>query len=669
MDFLNLIDTKSVVSKYSSFSDPAKMVSMTLLGDPQVLLCATLKSKNQLNVLVNNFMNILDAIYALRDSFTIFPKPLTNLEGLDNIQLALTNTNLNRTLSARIDDFLNSNLSHIKSSGDFLLNRNEAMQDIVTYISGILSLHSEIKTLLDNIINAIPNIESIDFSKNIKDDIKNTSIETLNNIKNEINQTSPISVATEILGIKAAQTILLNKVGVLDPFFDSNLNRNVSCFSENVNALITSSTFPVTITSGTMDISIDGGIVQSKIYPSSVGGVFGNCCLISTISITSVIVPPNSVLYLNIIMNGNPGPKQFTGYPKNIIPIPFIAGANMLSDIVLAINNGLNALDTTLTTRSFGRCTEFAIAGSGIIMIYGASDVIEIDIVPDVPGSYSLGVYNPPTTTSCHSLLGFTDYQKSFLSTVPNIDSMMRFINLAYSGITSTKSNNQLTIKSNSNSYDSSLLFSNTLSSELGFPGQIIVAKPSFISIVQDSSPFNIGVKPNFSIVINEKSYTVSSVDSDKLFIDNLDPIPLSSFKVMTDIQDIVPKLSSTLSSIDFSIDMNELQRLSIPLFSSNYSVYQISDFYKYVDNIKTQILNLKNALQLFPMDKSNAPSEDTLASITSFLQSKGLDNMLTNIMKGSFTDMFDIPSLSEGIMSNIEALGNSVVVEVIQDV
>ncbi len=666
MDFLNLIDTKSVASKYASFSDPIKMISMTLLRDPQTLLCAVLKSKNRLNVMVSDLANLITTIYSLKDSFSIFPKPITNLEGLDNIKLALTNSNLNVTIPSRIDDFLNSTLSHVKSSGDFLLNRNEAMQDIVVYISGINLLYSQINPLIDNIINSVSNIQSVDFSMAIKNDIKNTSVDTLSNIKNEINQTSPISVATEILGIKAAQAVLLDKIGVLDPFFDSLSSTDVLCSTENINAQALSSLFPITTASGNIDISVNGGAVQAHIFPSADVGVFGNVCVISTLNITSVNIPANSMLYLDIVMNGNPGPKQTIGYPKNIIPVPFIAGTTTVASIILAINNGMIIQDTTFVTRSFGRCTEFGPSGSGVLMIYGSSDVVEINLVPSIPGSFVLGTYTPPTTTSCHLLFGFTDFQKSFPSTQPNIDSVVRFINLSYTGISCSKTNDKISISSNSIAYDSSLLFSNMFSSSLGFPTSLITSLPSYISTFKNSEPFPINARPNFTITTNDKTYTITSVIDNKLFALNLDPQPLLPFKVMSDIQDIVPKLSFALSSVNLDIDINKLQRLSMPLFSPSYSIYQISDFYKYIDEINAQVVSIKNVLVNFPLDKSNSPSENTLASIVSFLESKGLDNMLDNIVNGEFITMLDVPSLSEGIMNNIEALANSVSVEVI---
>lgn len=113
----------------------------------------------------------------------------------------------------------------------------------------------------------------------------------------------------------------------------------------------------------------------------------------------------------------------------------------------------------------FGYCEAFSIAGSNRLLIYGKSDVTQLEIVTG-PGKWVgvTGIYTP-SYDSCNSTL-FFNYSKSQPTNIPSYQDLKDC--LAYY-VPITFALNKLQIQSPTTGPNSSIVFTTSIATDIGF--------------------------------------------------------------------------------------------------------------------------------------------------------------------------------------------------------
>ena len=454
---------------------------LPFLTKPQLCLILFLKSKNVLLSLLKKQLQIVDSI-----SYSI--KYLNNIEdtittSMTDLKVALLQLEASQQTTAlkdyqdKVKVFLSKLALKSGSSQEMAQTNIDSKEDIYTALQTFLLVDKDIQKLLSNLKSFNKQLEQVNLGSSV---VKNISIESRNQITSldlQKNEVSNVSIATNLLSSSSLLSYF-TKVpslieGVYSPLVSNTLpaSEEIYGYPESLAAVSLSNSYPQTVTHDEFKATIDG---TSYTIPFPSLAAKSRVYLRASQSSTSFTIPTNSRLYLKITCPVLPNSRLLPEGPLcpiGTLAIDLPSGVQSFSTIASTITTALLAFDTGLVPVQFGFCSEFIVNGSKILMIYGKSDVTQLEIVTP-PGEWNntTGIYTP-AYQSAHTAL-FLSYSKSEPLNTPSYTDLLAVVG-TYLPISLV--NDKLQITSNLTGSASSLAFTSSISTDIGFTNAVPV--------------------------------------------------------------------------------------------------------------------------------------------------------------------------------------------------
>lgn len=632
---------------------------LAFLTTPQHCLVLFNKARNKLLGLLKSQLVVIDTLIESLSFIKSFEQPIQ--ESLTNLKIPLVQFDTSGNLKnldkykSKVTKFLDTLPLKSGSSQTFAKTAIDSQEDIYAALQTYLTIQKDVGTLLANIQAFEIQLQGVDIYKAVVKGTASLARGEIDNLDQQKNEISKIALATDLL----ASTAVLEYFKSLGPLFDgiykpvvSNTipaSEEIYGYPETLSAIAISAPSPQTTTHQDFKVTIDG-IPHSIDFPSTAAK--GRSYLLSIQTAGSYMIPVNTRLYVKItcpvLPNSRVLPEGPTS-PIGTVAIDLPSGSQTPSSISSAITTGLNVFDTGLALVQFGFCDEFAIAGSNRLLIYGKSDVTELEIVTP-PGLWT-GTYHAayPTCTE----LGF-GYTKSAPVNLPSYDDLLACLNYYFPV---TKILNTLRIQSPTTGPNSSLVFPTSISTDIGFLEAH--PQPTFIQLksrgmIQNLKQLNLYTGCTYKDTLgNSCAFTVNG---DTILL----PIPIPNVGKLT--LELFPDLvsvvkSSLLVAKGIQPYSTKLEEIWLPVLNSPSDLQIIL--------AKNYILQVQATIQaiIFSLTKEVKASVFIQAtnSLLNQLDSKGLSKLVMNLNTLDFTSFFaaqmNDTSFGLDVMSKIEAL------------
>jgi len=636
---------------------------LPFLTKPQLCLILFLKSKNVLLSLLKKQLQIVDSI-----SYAI--KYLNNIEdtittSMTDLKVALLQLEASQQTTAlkdyqdKVKVFLSKLALKSGSSQEMAQTNIDSKEDIYTALQTFLLVDKDIQKLLSNLKSFNKQLEQVNLGSSV---VKNISIESRNQITSldlQKNEVSNVSIATNLLSSSSLLSYF-TKVpslieGVYSPLVSNTLpaSEEIYGYPESLAAVSLSNSYPQIATHDEFKATIDG---TSYTIPFPSLAAKSRVYLRASQSSTSFTIPTNSRLYLKITCPVLPNSRLLPEGPLcpiGTLAIDLPSGVQSFSTIASTITTALLAFDTGLVPVQFGFCSEFIVNGSKILMIYGKSDVTQLEIVTP-PGEWNntTGIYTP-AYQSAHTAL-FLSYSKSEPLNTPSYTDLLAVVG-TYLPISLV--NDKLQITSNLIGNASSLAFTSSISTDIGFTNAVPVTNTIVLkSRGQTLNPTILGLYSGciykdtlgntavITVLNNALTLSITVPNEQKI---QLQIYPDCTFAVQSlllviqSIQNYAAKFTETLG----------------PLIN-NPTLQQIEVAKLYLEQLKTTLTTL---IANLTYSIKASPLKNIVDSLLTELEQKGLDKLAVSLtqcdLQGFFSGQVNSSSFGLQTMTSMELL------------
>lgn len=636
---------------------------LPFLTKPQLCLILFLKSKNVLLSLLKKQLQIVDSI-----SYAI--KYLNNIEdtittSMTDLKVALLQLEASQQTTAlkdyqdKVKVFLSKLALKSGSSQEMAQTNIDSKEDIYTALQTFLLVDKDIQKLLSNLKSFNKQLGQVNLGSSV---VKNISIESRNQITSldlQKNEVSNVSIATNLLSSSSLLSYF-TKVpslieGVYSPLVSNTLpaSEEIYGYPESLAAVSLSNSYPQTVTHDEFKATIDG---TSYTIPFPSLSAKSRVYLRASQSSTSFTIPTNSRLYLKITCPVLPNSRLLPEGPLcpiGTLAIDLPSGVQSFSTIASTITTALLAFDTGLVPVQFGFCSEFIVNGSKILMIYGKSDVTQLEIVTP-PGEWNntTGVYTP-AYQSAHTAL-FLSYSKSEPLNTPSYTDLLAVVG-TYLPISLV--NDKLQITSNLTGSASSLAFISSISTDIGFTNAVPVTNTIVLkSRGQTLNPTILGLYSGciykdtlgntavITVLNNALTLSITVPNEQKI---QLQIYPDCTFSVQSlllviqSIQNYAAKFTETLGPL---INSPTLQQIEVAKL--------------YLEQLKTTLTTLITNLTY---SIKASPLKNIVDSLLTELEQKGLDKLAVSLtqcdLQGFFSGQVNSSSFGLQTMTSMELL------------
>lgn len=636
---------------------------LPFLTKPQLCLILFLKSKNVLLSLLKKQLQIVDSI-----SYAI--KYLNNIEdtittSMTDLKVALLQLEASQQTTAlkdyqdKVKVFLSKLALKSGSSQEMAQTNIDSKEDIYTALQTFLLVDKDIQKLLSNLKSFNKQLEQVNLGSSV---VKNISIESRDQITSldlQKNEVSNVSIATNLLSSSSLLSYFTRVPtlieGVYSPLVSNTLpaSEEIYGYPESLAAVSLSSSYPQTVTHDEFKATIDG---TSYTIPFPSLAAKSRVYLRASQSSTSFTIPTNSRLYLKITCPVLPNSRLLPEGPLcpiGTLAIDLPSGVQSFSTIASTITAALLAFDTGLVPVQFGFCSEFIVNGSKILMIYGKSDVTQLEIVTP-PGEWNntTGIYTP-AYQSAHTAL-FLSYSKSEPLNTPSYIDLLAVVG-TYLPISLV--NDKLQITSNLTGSTSSLAFTSSISTDIGFTNAVPVTNTIVLkSRGQTLNPTILGLYSGciykdalgntavITVLNNALTLSITVPNEQKI---QLQIYPDCTFAVQSlllviqSIQNYAAKFTETLG----------------PLIN-NPTLQQIEVAKLYLEQLKTTLTTL---IANLTYSIKASPLKNIVDSLLTELEQKGLDKLAVSLtqcdLQGFFSGQVNSSSFGLQTMTSMELL------------
>jgi len=636
---------------------------LPFLTKPQLCLILFLKSKNVLLSLLKKQLQIVDSI-----SYAI--KYLNNIEdtittSMTDLKVALLQLEASQQTTAlkdyqdKVKVFLSKLALKSGSSQEMAQTNIDSKEDIYTALQTFLLVDKDIQKLLSNLKSFNKQLEQVNLGSSV---VKNISIESRDQITSldlQKNEVSNVSIATNLLSSSSLLSYFTRVPslieGVYSPLVSNTMpaSEEIYGYPESLAAVSLSNSYPQTVTHDEFKATIDG---TSYTIPFPSLAAKSRVYLRASQSSTSFTIPTNSRLYLKITCPVLPNSRLLPEGPLcpiGTLAIDLPSGVQSFSTIASTITTALLAFDTGLVPVQFGFCSEFIVNGSKILMIYGKSDVTQLEIVTP-PGEWNntTGVYTP-AYQSAHTAL-FLSYSKSEPLTTPSYTDLLAVVG-TYLPISLV--NDKLQITSNLTGSASSLAFTSSISTDIGFTNAVPVTNTIVLkSRGQTLNPAILGLYSGciykdtlgntavITVLNNALTLSITVPNEQKI---QLQIYPDCTFAVQSlllviqSIQNYAAKFTETLG----------------PLIN-NPTLQQIEVAKLYLEQLKTTLTTL---IANLTYSIKASPLKNIVDSLLTELEQKGLDKLAVSLtqcdLQGFFSGQVNSSSFGLQTMTSMELL------------
>lgn len=620
--------TTSQLSLYLSGSGVPDFI-LNILSKPQILLAFMYKSKNNIQALLKQQVVILNDMLSSIEYIKNVEKTLPG--NLVEAQTAILQSTYAGTVDVskykdKITSFLNPANIRSGSSESFGKTNIDSKEDITSDIQTFKGLQAQLDTAISSFNNIEEDLKSIDIVKTITKNLSSSISERLPTLNDNKDQVSKIGLSIDLFSsVSALQFINSLDInnGVFAPLVSNTIpaDLNIVGISESIKATALSNVYPQSTTHSDFKFTVDGTVYAID-FPSIVAK--GRKYVVSTQSSTSYTIPANRRLYVKVTCPTLP--QQQVLLPENILTPPGVigidvpAGTYTVSSIANIITSGLNVVDTGAVLTQFGFCSEFGKIGSNRLMIYGKSDVTNIEIVPEP------GVYNTITflyvsaKASCHNEL-FLQFGSTPTLSYQDLRDCVNY----YYPITLEE--NRLRLSSGTSGPNSTLTFQTSISTDIGFTNFVpIVNSFSLNSKGTTLNPRDFGL---YDGVIFQGPLTINGND----LIGNS---PYGTFNViiypdLIKLRDILSLTKSYKSPIEFDSVWSPI--LSDP------SPAQILAAKAYTKNLISYLQDYINKLEYTAKD---SPILKVANDLLNLLESKNLTALISYLNNSQFSKFFN---------------------------
>ncbi len=636
---------------------------LSFLATPQLSLVLFNKCRNKLLTLLKSQLEIISLMKNALLFISNYEKPIT--ASMTDLKIPLlqfdTSGNLNNLedYKKRVTSFLSTLPLKSGSSNTFAQTAIDSQEDIYTGLLTFFAVQKDIDALLVKMKSFETQLAEIDLYKTVVRNLSNYSRNQIDNIDQQKDDISKISIATDLLASTSVMEYFKNLGSLIDgvylPIVSNKIpaSEEIYGYPEQVSAIAVSNEYPQTITHQDFKVAIDG-TNYSVDFPST--NAKGRSYLLATQSSASYSIPVNTRLYIKITCPTLPMSRLLPEGPLcpiGTLAIDIPSGTQTFTAIATAITNGLYAFDTTAVMVHFGYCEAFSIAGSNRLLIYGNSDITELEIVTG-PGKWDnvTGIYTS-SYASCHSEL-FFNYSKSAPINTPSYQDLKDCL-LYYFPVELIL--NKLQITSPTTGPNSSISFSSSISTDLGFTNSL--PQPSYLLLKSK------GVEANLSLlrIYSDCYYQDVYGNFCQLIVNgNQIELPISipnvekiELKIFPDLTFIVKEILGIIKMITSYSD--KLEETWLPILN-NPTNTQIIVAKRYLDQVAISITNIVSSLTI---DVKNSPLTQLTNSLFNQLESMGLTKLVNNLNSLDLTSFFaaqmDDSSFGLDTMSKIEAL------------
>lgn len=635
---------------------------LTILTSPQICLVFFNKAKNRLLTLLKTQLTVLDSLSnallyikntenPITSSMTDLKVPLLQFDSSGSLK------NL-ETYTDQVLGFLSKLSIKSGSSQSFGQTSVDSQEDVFTGLQAFLTIQKDVDMLVKNLSSFEDQLKNVSLSKTISRNLSNFTRSQIDNLDQQKNDISRISIASDLLASTSVMSYFKSFgelfPGVYSPLVSSSIpaNEEVYGYPEQVSAVATSLPYPRTVTHTSFDVSIDG-TSYSVDFPSTAAK--GRAYLLATQAAASYTILPNTRLYVKVTCPTLPNPVVLTEgvtTPDGVIAVDLPAGVQTIASIKTAITNGLNVADTSAVVTQFAVCDEFSHAGSNRLMIYGKSDVTKIEIVPP-PGNWNNGTGTYTQAKDSENSALFLQYGASQPINMPLYKDLADCLNYVFP---IELLGNTLQIASPSTGSGSSISFTSSISTDLGFTNQI--PKPSFINLKSNGqilNPVSLGLYDGCfykDSTGNKGSITIQGQNIIPPAIPNMEKIIL---EIYPDLTFLVQTSLKLLQGVTFYT--NQFSTIWLPILN-NPSSQQVTSAKNYSNQVKSTINDLIASLT---QTVKNSPLVDNTNVLMSQLETQGLTKLVTNLndfdLSSFFAAQMNDTSFGLDTMSKMEAL------------
>ena len=636
---------------------------LTFLSIPQLSLVLFNKCRNRLLVLLKRQLEVLstmsNAILFINNVESPISASMTELK-IPLLQFD-TSGNLNNLndYKKKVAAFLSTLPLKSGSSSTFAQTSIDSQEDIYTSLLTFFALQKDIDVLLVNLKSFEEQLSKVDLYKTVVRNLSNYSRNQIDNIDNQKDDISKISIATDLLASTSVMEYFKNLGSLIDgvylPIVSNKIpaSEEIYGYPEQVAAIAISNEYPQTITHQDFKVTIDG-TAHSIDFPST--SAKGRSYLLATQSAASYTIPVNTRLYIKITCPTLPMSRLLPEGPLcpiGTLAIDIPSGVQTFSAIATAITNGLYAFDTGAAMVHFGYCEAFSIAGSNRLLIYGKSDVTQLEIVTG-PGKWVgvTGIYTP-SYDSCNSTL-FFNYSKSQPTNIPSYQDLKDC--LAYY-VPITFALNKLQIQSPTTGPNSSIVFTTSIATDIGFTNSnpqpsYLILKSRGVSLVL--TRLNVYTGCYYQDVYGNLCQLVVNGNQIQLpiAVPNVEKIQLEIFPDLTFVvKAMLPIVKSILPYAE------KLEETLSPILNNPTST-QIIVAKNYISQI---ISSINSIVTILTIDVKDSVFIQLVNTLLNQLESAGLSKLIANLNNLELTSFFaaqmDDSSFGLKTMSKIEAL------------
>ena len=636
---------------------------LNFLTIPQLCLVLFNKARNRLLTLLKTQLQILDTINNGLLFITNYEKPVT--ASLTDLKVPLLQIDLSGNFNnldnykKKVTDFLSTLSLKSGSSNTFAQSSIDSQEDIYTSFLAFSTVQKDIDVLLANLKSFESQLQAVDLYKTVVQNLSNYSRSQIDNIDQQKDDISKISIATDLLASTSVMDYFKNLGTLIDgvylPIVSNKIpaSEEIYGYPELVSAISISNEYPQTTTHQDFKVTIDG-TAHSIDFPST--SAKGRSYLLATQSAASYTIPVNTRLYIKITCPTLPMSRLLPEGPLcpiGTLAIDLPSGVQTFSAIATAITNGLYAFDTGAVMVHFGYCEAFSIAGSNRLLIYGKSDVTQLEIVTG-PGKWVgvTGIYTP-SYDSCNSAL-FFNYSKSQPTNSPSYQDLKDC--LAYY-IPITFALNKLQIQSPTTGPNSSIVFTTSIATDIGFINSN--PQPSYLTLKSRSvalvlTKLNVYTGCYYQDVYGNLCQLVVNGNQIQLpiAVPNVEKIQLEIFPDLTFVvKAMLPIVKSILPYAE------KLGETLSPILNNPTSTQIII-----AKNYTSQIISSINSIvTMLTIDVKDSVFIQLVNTLLNQLESAGLSKLIANLnnldLSSFFAAQMDDSSFGLKTMSKIEAL------------
>jgi hypothetical protein len=625
MNISNL-STSSFTSKLQE--DFKLQILYTFLTNPQIVLAFINKARllyiKKASDCITSLNTIKNATYYIynkqpnKESSKLFEA------GLEFLRLSSNDFSV-YNLKEKIFEYIKQTTAlKTGDSSQIALEDVDALEDIYIALSYYKSLYEELVVLSNNLKTAINICNSTDFSDYLFDKTQTDVLNLFNDIKDNRDLISNITVANELLASVATTGLLTSQSKILPSSFVYQ-GKGVP---EQLSSETFSNSFPQSISGGNISLIVDGAST-SFAYPSTSSKL--KPFLISKLDQANYTISGPKRLYIRVTGIVMPYPitvadgPGFT-LPSGVIPIT-LNGTYSVTSLISAINSQLNVVDTGMTFRQFGSADRFLNTTNRVLLYANNSlGINRIELIAP-PSFFDFGTTTSYTAVdSCHDILGFelesstSDYSYDFIKIA--LDTI--------SGITTEIEDSRLHIKTNSTGASSSLEITSGILAAIGCSSNS--PSPSYFEVKETTI-----ISPPFegTDLVNQKTITI---DGTKVYMNGIQNV--SSF----DIQ--VTSQLNLLIDIDKKISLppptNKLDELISPLLNtpSGLQIKAAQDYLNYLVNFYTTAkaslaysISTNTKYYLLANELITVFEQKNLTSVVAFLNSADFQNFFKYLL------------------------------------